>query len=65
LFKVAIVQRDVLLLFLISAFFIANLSESMLERSWGIVCFLTIVMLGAGSFQLKARPISLNPETHA
>lgn len=63
-YKGAIQKRDVLALFCISAFFIANFSESMLERSWGIVCFVIILMLSANTFQLKEKEHSINSEKY-
>lgn len=55
LFKTVLQRKDILALFFISAYFIANLSESMLERSWGIVCFIFIMILSASTFQKQEK----------
>lgn len=45
LFKLARKQASNFLYYVLGCFFIANLSESMLERSWGIVFYVIAVML--------------------
>lgn len=43
LFKIVTNKRSYFLLFLVSIFFIANLTESLLERTWGIVYYIILV----------------------
>jgi O-antigen ligase len=43
LFKIVFEKKSYFLLFLVSCFFIANLTESVLERTWGIVYYILMI----------------------